>query len=138
MQVEKVAEKLALLSDPNLPEKFADQNNNAGCIENSLVNRDGPITSTSKKIAKFADRGENRSLISFKPISNGGPGGQYAKEKAGAPGASLLKQTLEKSLAKNLDNREGGAGFARESREGLPSKEFCGVSFKPTLNQHKY
>ena len=79
--------------------------------------------------------------FSFKPTSNGGRGGQK-----GLLGASFLKQTLEKSLAKNLDDREGGAGFdrdgvagfARESREGLPSKEFCGVSFKPTLNQHKY
>ena len=76
--------------------------------------------------------------FSFKPTSNGGRGGQK-----GLLGASFLKQTLEKSLAKNLDDREGGAGFdrdgvagfARESREGLPSKEFCDVSFKPTLNE---
>ena len=60
-----------------------------------------------------------------------------------SPKDHLLKQTLEKSLTKNLDDREGGAGFdrdgvagfARESREGLPSKEFCDVSFKPTLNE---
>ena len=49
LQVKKVAEKLALLTDsrPNSSEKFADQNNNVGCIENSLENRDSSITPTS-------------------------------------------------------------------------------------------
>ena len=53
--------------------------------------------------------------ISFKPTSNGGRGGQ-----AGLPGACLFKQTLEKSLTRNLEkDKERGkdGGSARKQLE---------------------
>ena len=84
LQTENVAEKLALLDDscPKLLKKvaeFADQNNNV--IENSVV---------------------KSSNISFKPISNGGRGEQNGKKKAGAHGASLLKELQLKKVAEKL------------------------------------
>ena len=55
----------------------------------------------AKMVAKKLVKTVVKIVVSFKPTSNGGPGGHDAKEKAGALGASLLKEMHSKKCVRN-------------------------------------
>ena len=76
------------------------------------------------------------SDISFKPISNGGRGGQNGKKKAGACGASLLKIRSEERFRENAKSSTDETNRLISSEPEADSyvdRDFAGVSLLKQL-----
>ena len=96
-----------------------------------------PKTLADQKVQDGAGRGSNGgradfenskkkpkvSNISFKPTSNGGRGGQQGK--AGAQGASLLKELQVKRLAKKLADLNDREICAGRGNDGACADKYC-------------